>query len=182
MGQEPIVCRYVYTEVEHRRAMRGFWFALKWPVLLLIIIVAGSMIGPAFLGSSNRTPPSPETQNAGWVPILNYAIPGIIIIGLMAYAVIRPGRVFRKSPFYEKEFDYSLEEDFIRVKNPLAKVELRWEAIMRAAENKDGFMLYLLNGRTFHWLPKAGFISPSEIGRARVIIRQQVKKARLFPD
>ncbi len=137
------------------------------------------MMSP-FLAPPNRTQSSEKFQESVWNPILNFGVPGMIVAGVIAYAAFRPGRIFRKGPFFEKEFDYALDWNLLRVKNPLAQVELKWEAISRAAENKYGFMLYPLNGRAFHWLPKSGFASSSEIIRLRELIRARVKKTRLL--
>jgi hypothetical protein len=175
MSEESVMCQYVYTPAEFRRALAGYrrYSKRRWGMLALGIIV-GFVAAGTFLPNGAH----PETASSPWLQLLNF-VPVGVIFGIFVYAFWFSGqRAFKKSVNYNQTMRYFLSDDGLAVRTPLVESNVRWEIFSRVAENKDGFVLLQKGRSAINWLPKDGFDSVASFARAREIMRRNVPDAR----
>lgn len=59
----------------------------------------------------------------------------------------------------------------LEVKSAVGEARMDWSAIIRAREDRDGFVLYT-HPRIGHWLPKHGFKTEADVAQLRALIER----------
>jgi len=105
-------------------------------------------------------------------------IPAILVLSPI-WGYICYYRVFRRSPFLNKEMIYKIEHEGLSVESASFKQSSGWTIIGKAREGRNGFLLfYGKNTRQYHWLPKSAFAAPDDVEKSREIIREHVRNFR----
>ena len=109
---------------------------------------------------------------------LNFAPPIFIAIALIfppGWCFFCYALYFRRSPLKGKTMSYTLSNVGIKFETDGLRQANAWSLIGGAREGKNGFLLYFGKGRnSFHWLPKIGFETKTEIEQCRELLRQHV--------
>jgi hypothetical protein len=179
MSEEPIICRYVFTATEHRRAMLSYWRStpLLWVLFGIVIIsLCFAVFSPTSPSQAHVPPPSPLTSFLNILPVF-------LFLGLILYLGFGSKlRSFRKKPACDKEFLYIFRDDTLYLENTLAQSEAKWEIFSKVVENKNGFILFYVGSNNFHWFPKSGFVPSENTSRCRELFRRKIRNSkRLFP-
>jgi hypothetical protein len=176
MSDEPIICRYVFTTAEFKRAIRCFYWhsTLIWCLAACIVPIAAVAL----------------LQDIGviWAPvgkplstwdIANNLLSLVFFVIVMTLIfVFSNSWSFRRLPSYNQDMQYALSAEGIHLKTALFEIKLFWDAVTCAAESKWGIVLFLKGKRSFHWLSKSGFTSPTDVEAFRALLRQHVKDTR----
>jgi hypothetical protein len=176
MDGKTVTCRYIFTKVEHRRAMRVFWFHTPRGLffILFFIVIAGVIVA---LNLSDITSAAVEPGGRSkMVAIVLGLLPPLIFLVFMGFLfVFQTTRVFKKGPFFNQPLDYTIGENEIQMQSPTVEIKLHWAALTKWKDAKLGFIVYLKGGRSFHWLPYSGFQSPADIEWTRNILKSHAK-------
>jgi len=184
MSDETIVCRYIFTMPEFRRALRCYWrvSSLKWWLGGLALLLLGFALYPlAFPDAASAE--SSAGVSFSWTALFWNLLPVAVFLAFMVlFLAYRTWRPFRKSVYFEKEMIYTFRDSGVHLETPLVQSEMKWEAIPRVAENRAGFALFFSSRNAFSWVPKSGFTSTQQIDRCRELFRARIKNyRRLFP-
>ena len=172
MSQETVACRYPFTTAEFKRAARcyyrystGIWWMAGCMILIAIVALLQDV------GVIWTTPGKPLST----FDIVNNLLSFVFFAGLMALIfVFANSWSFRRMPSYNQDMRYELSAGGIHLKTALFEITVFWEAVARAAENKNGIVLFLKGKRSFHWLPKSGFADSGAVDACRILLRQHV--------
>jgi hypothetical protein len=177
MEAKVVTCGYVFTQREFGRAMRAFYCGTRkglfvlWIVPLAVLAVAGGNAIDDFV----TTPYSPH-QSPMLKAVLD-AVPAIVMIpifvGLMLFLM---KRVFVKSMFFNSPMNYTVSEESCRLQAQLIDMTVQWAALRKWKSGKNGFLLFLPGGRSFHWLPYDRFESADDIAWTRDLLTRKSRK------
>jgi hypothetical protein len=179
MSDEGIVCRFVFTTDELKRAMSCYWrhSPHKWWIVGLVALVICALAEPFVLPdhSSQATAPSPFS----FLYFLQNILPMVLFVGLMIFLIVfQTNRSFRKGAYFNQEMIYTFRETGVFLQTPRVQSEMKWEIFPRVLENKNGFVLFNMGKRSFNWFPKNGFASSSEMDECRELFRTYVKDSK----
>ena len=182
MDDEPIRCVFVFSSAEYGRASRCFYRSTgafwKWLGIVLLVFTLPIL----FPGNPDDQGAAFKAMSAGMKMFINLLPVALFIIFLTLFILGWGWWAFRRSATYNQEMEYTLGEERIHLKNAVMDLTVKWDILVRVAENPSGFLLIQKGKRSFHWLPKHGFAGTTQIDRCRELLRQQVKDAKwLFP-
>lgn len=86
-------------------------------------------------------------------------------------------RTIRKAPIWSSELQVELGEEGLSIQAPLFNSTTKWDAIVRAVEGRDHFLL-LMSPETFYCLPKR-VLTATDVESARALIAMKVSARAL---
>ena len=196
MASEEIVCGYVYTVDEYRRARKGQLLSRKvvayFARLFALIIVIFFLVRIANQSRSHASYPPHVTvytfqrtiaylDNTFLLCSLSILI-FLAFLLLIAFTRILP-KNFSRSVLANQPMTIALTDETLAASSPLINSVVKWEAFESARENISGFVLSMYGTGSFYWLPKSGFTQPNKVDECRLLLRQKVKDThKLFAD
>jgi hypothetical protein len=109
--------------------------------------------------------------------VLEYTLPYAFFFGVLAMLPYVTTRLFRSSPLLRGDVTVELLPEELRVVREASTSTFRWGSIVRAAETRDYFLIFMLSVRA-QYIPKR-VIPPGELDALRTFLRSHVPSGLL---
>jgi hypothetical protein len=165
----PIVATYRWSKDEFLRAQRHaighsrlarmvYWFTTAAGA---VILLAGVV--------------SLYQHSMAWPGFLFMVLFSALFFAMPLFSRRAALKLYAQKPDRDMEVTWTISEDGIRSKTPLALSENAWAFFQKAIRTREGFLLYP-NTRMFYWLPMHAFHDTSDVERFAKLAESRVRE------
>jgi len=176
MESDRVVRLHINLEINElfRENLAALLIRLKLPAIIYVVVLGlsvNALILLVFL-------PSENSRN-----LIDQLLPAVGVMG--AIAILVPlslwisARKATKDARAKAGYEVTIADSGYSSVGSTGRVELAWNAFLRARETKRSFQFYVTKG-AFYFAPKRCFASESDVQLAREIIRTHIEKAKLL--
>jgi hypothetical protein len=163
MNSDPRAYTFDWRADEHARVTSllvreqfdtGFRRAMKWGVVIILVLGAFVAVATAIAGSLAEAMPL-----------------GALVIAVAA--LVLAWQLKRTDPNVAHPITHSLDESGYHVSSRTTDVDLKWEGLHKVRETTDLFMFYY-SSRLAYYLPKRALPNPEEVAELRAWVRARL--------
>jgi hypothetical protein len=160
---------FTVTEQQQYRALRAlqrrtasyYWslaFFLGVPALLVVVYLAqGATLSELLL------------EHGGAI----LAGPALVFVGFPLLQRWGVRSQYRSSPAMRGVQSYDFGPEAIAMAGPLSSATMQWEAVIKAVETPEFFLLYIAKARA-HFVPKSAFGDEGDLNQMRALLQRQL--------
>jgi hypothetical protein len=140
---------------------------MRWGGIFVVFVPSLVMVGSQL--ALGETLQAALLSNLAWI----VGFPVFWLVGIPLAQRWSAYRTFRSTPAVRGELVYTFDHDRITVAGGLSSGILDWKAIVRFAETRDLFLLFL-SGQIAHFIPKSAFDSEADVKAFRALVVENV--------